>query len=525
MNNHNDDTMVSPPSTYKKAKGVVLSSSNIAAAAGTDIRSAKKEEEDIFVNNHDDDDDDDKTSRRRIRVLQVKKEDDPDNEPKPNIDDDYDYSDWKAGDWCWLLPANKNKNNNNNNNISNRTQQLESQNNTNLNRRRRFVETEDDDDDINSNVNVSNRSMAADDGEDGEVLSSAPPKKKTRRCRQLNADTNTVSSIKQEECTDNDESFVAASVNRDDDDDDDYNENSNNSIKENEQGTTNNEHENERCDGYESWTEGNWCLILPHPHNDNGTSNRQLSSEVIPVTTESSTTTTLTRSRPSNELNKSTKTTGKRTIKYTRWQNEKWNEMFRQLVAYKKEHKSTSVPYNYQADPKLGNWMYAQRTNHKNDMIAQNRVDLLNSVGFVWRMLEILPWDEMFQRLVRYKMEHNSTNVPQRYIADPKLGGWVHMQRHLYSKKELSIERINRLESIGFFWDPRDAKWMEMYQKLVAYKKQYNSTQVPREYIKDHSLGNWVSNQRQVYNNTAMGVLSKKRLELLNSINFVWSVK
>ena len=87
------------------------------------------------------------------------------------------------------------------------------------------------------------------------------------------------------------------------------------------------------------------------------------------------------------------------------------------------------------------------------------------------------------------------------------------------------IERINRLESIGFVWDPRDAKWMEMYHKLVAYKKQYNSTQVPHEYIKDHSLGNWVSNQRKVYNNTNSGILSKKRLDLLNSINFVWSVK
>ena len=31
-------------------------------------------------------------------------------------DDDYDYSDCKKGNWCWLLPANNSTNSNSNNN-------------------------------------------------------------------------------------------------------------------------------------------------------------------------------------------------------------------------------------------------------------------------------------------------------------------------------------------------------------------------------------------------------------------------
>ena len=199
--------------------------------------------------------------------------------------------------------------------------------------------------------------------------------------------------------------------------------------------------------------------------------------------------------------------------------------MFRRFVAYKKKFKSTSVPKIYAEDPKLGNWVSTQRRNHNNDMISENRVDLLNSVGFVWETDKNIPWDEMFQRLVRYKEEHHTTTVPHRYKKDPKLGKWGGHQRTCYNNKKLSVERIRRLDSIGFVWNPLDEQWMEMYQKLVAYKKEHRSTNVPRCYMKDPVLGRWVGSQRQAYNNTARGILSEKRVGLLNSINFVWSAR
>ena len=166
---------------------------------------------------------------------------------------------------------------------------------------------------------------------------------------------------------------------------------------------------------------------------------------------------------------------------------------------------------------------YTQKTNYKNDMILEYRVNLLNSVGFVWKMYEKIPWDEMFQRLVRYKEEHHTTLVPQMYKKDPRLGNWVHLQRTYYKNKELSVERINRLDSIGFVWDPIDKQWMEMYDRLVAYKNQHRSTRVSQSYMDDPQLGKWVSCQRQVYNNTKVGILSEKRMGLLNSINFDFS--
>jgi hypothetical protein len=128
----------------------------------------------------------------------------------------------------------------------------------------------------------------------------------------------------------------------------------------------------------------------------------------------------------------------------------------------------------------------------------------------------------MYRRLVAYKKERTSTIVPTEYQSDPSLGNWVHTQRSYYNRKELHNDRINHLESIGFVWDPCDMKWMEIYYRLVAYKMQHDSTVVPYRCTEDPSLGLWVYTQRKVNDN---GMLSRKRLKLLNSINFVWSAK
>ena len=89
----------------------------------------------------------------------------------------------------------------------------------------------------------------------------------------------------------------------------------------------------------------------------------------------------------------------------------------------------------------------------------------------------------------------------------------------------LSVDRIERLELIGFIWDTFEEQWMMMYDRLAMYKKKHKSTQVPSCYNGDNQLpylGYWAVNQRVYYRD---GKLLKKRVELLNSISFKWEVK
>jgi hypothetical protein len=304
-------------------------------------------------------------------------------------------------------------------------------------------------------------------------------------------------------------------------------------------GKSNNEGDDE--EGYESWTEGNWCLILPFPPAvvgniegpstsarrrrvvRNRNSSRQQSHEEDRNKCNNEDYNVADNDDGGDVLSFQKSETRKGTIlRYTEWQNERWNEKFHRLVAYKKKYKSINVPTRYESDPKLGIWVSNQRAYYRNKEISVERISRLDSIGFVWKIHDIVPWEEMFRRLVAYKNKHKSTNIPFRYEADPRLGQWVSTQRKCHSNKTLSIERINRLDSVGFVWAQDYPSWIEMYSKLVEYKKQSKSTQVPCPYTEDPPLGNWVHTQRTTYKN---GKLSGKRLKLLNSINFAWSAK
>ena len=55
-------------------------------------------------------------------------------------------------------------------------------------------------------------------------------------------------------------------------------------------------------------------------------------------------------------------------------------------------------------------------------------------------------------------------------------------QRSQYNRKRLCANRIKRLNSVDFVWDPFGARWTEKYDRLVKYKKQYKSTCVIKKF-------------------------------------------
>ena len=212
------------------------------------------------------------------------------------------------------------------------------------------------------------------------------------------------------------------------------------------------------------------------------------------------------------------------------WENvydKKWIEMYARLAAYKKQYKSMCVPERYPADPPLASWVRNQRTNYKtkNPALTIDRISKLNSIGFVWNTL-FEQWVKMFDRLVEYKKEYKTTCVPSIFPKDKQLGVWVHNQRSFYNtnKSQLTADRIAELDSIGFVWNPLDANWTEMYDRLVDYNKEKKSTCVPLVYPADPQLGRWVSTQRTNYK-TKNPALTIDRISKLNSIGFVWNPK
>lgn len=100
---------------------------------------------------------------------------------------------------------------------------------------------------------------------------------------------------------------------------------------------------------------------------------------------------------------------------------------------------------------------------------------------------------------------------------------WIYQTK---GKAKIDLARIQKLESIGFEWDPQRAQWNTMYDKLKAFHGTHGHCKVPKGYSIDLELANWVRNQRLEYANMERGKKSRMtedRLKLLNDLGFTWS--
>jgi hypothetical protein len=197
-----------------------------------------------------------------------------------------------------------------------------------------------------------------------------------------------------------------------------------------------------------------------------------------------------------------------------------WQEGFDALIEYKNEYGDCLVPALYKVDNfYLGRWVSNQRT--RKNITAENRIALLNAIGFVWDVLNA-NWLTNFKALVKYVDREGSCNISSKYCDNNlKLGLWVSHQRK--NKEQLTIEQIDDLNSLHFIWDPLSEKWEQGFRALSKFNKREEHCVVPDQWVEDDfNLGTWVGVQRTRFNS---GILSSLRKDHLDKLGFIWNVK
>lgn len=205
---------------------------------------------------------------------------------------------------------------------------------------------------------------------------------------------------------------------------------------------------------------------------------------------------------------------------------DRWSEMFGRLQKYQETHGDCRVPDEWPDDPKLARWVRTQRAQQSSGKLSSQRIERLETLGFDWQLArdvgeyERRSWEQMFAKLQHYRETHGNTLVPQRWRNDRSLADWVTKQRVSYNREMLSPDRVQRLEQIGFDWDPIGTRWEEMFQKLVEFKKQNGHTNVPQRAPEYADLATWVRNQRAAkeHNRPIMAERAKR----LDEIGFTW---
>lgn len=85
---------------------------------------------------------------------------------------------------------------------------------------------------------------------------------------------------------------------------------------------------------------------------------------------------------------------------------------------------------------------------------------MLEKLGFVWDS-HAVAWEEKYSTLLRFKADYGHVDVPSNY-PDKGLAIWIKCQRRQYKllcqdkQSAMTTERIARLESVGFNWNPRN---------------------------------------------------------------------
>ena len=96
--------------------------------------------------------------------------------------------------------------------------------------------------------------------------------------------------------------------------------------------------------------------------------------------------------------------------------------------------------------------------------LGQDEIERLEEIGFKWKHVHQgkMTFEQRCYDLEGFKSEFEHCNVPSKYSADPSLGNWCDKMRCAYNqkiqqghttpKKNLTQDRIEGLEEIGFKW-------------------------------------------------------------------------
>eukprot|EP00957_Ditylum_brightwellii_P099825 7605670-Ditylum_brightwellii.AAC.1 len=118
-----------------------------------------------------------------------------------------------------------------------------------------------------------------------------------------------------------------------------------------------------------------------------------------------------------------------------------WKKRIDELCAFKAQNGHCNVSQSKcdTVDKPLSRWVNQQRVSYKKNALNSDRIQELNSIGFIWDTLEYA-WNEHFDLLCAYKNQHGHCNVSENDTQTKSLGQWVSKQRVFYNRNTLSSD-------------------------------------------------------------------------------------
>lgn len=152
--------------------------------------------------------------------------------------------------------------------------------------------------------------------------------------------------------------------------------------------------------------------------------------------------------------------------KFRGYQCDQWQDRYAELKEFHQQNGHSSVPHTTSSNRRLARWVKRQRYQYKlrqegkPSAMTDDRIRLLESLGFVWDS-HGAAFEDRLRELDEFKAEHKHCNVPSNYRANSSLASWVKCQRRQYrlyregKHSNITQTRIDQLERMGFQFNLR----------------------------------------------------------------------
>ena len=199
-----------------------------------------------------------------------------------------------------------------------------------------------------------------------------------------------------------------------------------------------------------------------------------------------------------------------------------WDAMVAQLEAFRSEHGHSNVPNAWPRNPELAAWLHGVRCNRRSGRLDALRMRQLDVLGVVWEPQQTR-WETFVAALAEYRERHGDCNVPCGWPQNVELAKWVKGVRAARKRGDLDVERITRLDQLGFGWERGgDQRWDEMFAELAEYRRAHGHCRISTLSQDCPALGNWVHTQRTL---RKQGRLEDERVEQLDALGFTWDLR
>jgi Helicase associated domain len=209
---------------------------------------------------------------------------------------------------------------------------------------------------------------------------------------------------------------------------------------------------------------------------------------------------------------------------------DRWNRHYGQLINHLSNH-NWQFPYDCEWDLTnkieidLFNWCRKQRFMYRVYNASIGKCSSTREVSTTF------PNESMIKDAMNNHhqiVDNINEGLWKNYISE---GNWKLLDTvNCTINVALTLERIDKLNEIGFVWNSRTKQWDTTFLLLKNYYIENGHCLVPLDYsINNVSLGGWVARQRVEYEFFTSGKaktrMTPDRINQLNSINFCWKGK